>query len=263
MADGCPQFFYDDAVCERLAYFDQPAEFLLLGLSGSGHERLIRNIQAAAEASVSVVSQIDELFLTPPAPAPASVASPTDEEGNGQWDNRPTTQIQQVTVNKARLSCFDLGGKDPLRRWARRQIVGGVINGNPYMATSLPSHECRQRGVLFVVDWEDCTSINQVQDELVAIMEKNLFVGIPMAVLIDNFDATLDDRLFMGFLAIIEQWEKCLSHADGFVEVFMGSIRDRRGYLEAFTWLLGSCRWARNGSDEVLHNISCYWVNVK
>ncbi|KAH6634102.1 hypothetical protein B0J18DRAFT_452927 [Chaetomium sp. MPI-SDFR-AT-0129] len=206
MAKGCTEFFYDDAVCERLAYFDEPSEFLLLGLSEAGHETLLRNLRVAADAAVSVVFQSEELFLTPPWSVPASAVSETDEDGDWKYDPRPTTQIHELTVNKARLSCFDLGGRNPLRRWAQRQIVGGYIDGNSDMTTSLPLHQYRRSGVVFVVDWGDLPSINETKDELLALMEKDLFGDIPIAVLLNNFDESPDDDLHMKYLEIAKQY---------------------------------------------------------
>jgi hypothetical protein len=40
---------------------------------------------------------------------------------------------------------------------------------------------------------------------------------------------------------VVKQWRECLLLAEGEVEVFMGSVEGRWGYLEPFRWLLGFC----------------------
>ena len=98
--------------------------------------------------------------------------------------------------------------------------------------------------MLFVVDWEAWPAHDAARDELVALLERDgggVLGGVPVAVFFNNVDYKgLDECGVMEWEMVVRVWREYLP-AEGGVEVFMGSVEDQWGYLEAFTWLLGFC----------------------
>lgn len=131
---------------------------------------------------------------------------------------------EELIIGQVKFNTFDLGGHETARRiW------------KDYFATV--------DGVIFIVDASDASRFHEAKEELDVLLSSPELSRTPFCVLgnkIDKREAASEDelRLALGLMQHVTYGkEKKDDVSVRPIEVFMCSIVQRMGYVEAFKWL--------------------------
>jgi hypothetical protein len=243
-------FFHDNAMCTELGSSPEPINILILGPKGSGKESLLANLRSANIG-------LTHLFPTPASNAvTAKVKARVYGPAHLRW---------HLNVDNVRLKAFHTGASQSLlmlrHRLKLKQYLAACRTGEdaripftylrvdaPVPFTYLP-WQGRVRGVLFLVNLY--AGLDEALEAMRSLMRIRDLRGLPFAVLFHRLDEDGDEGPKMSEeedAKMLEWYESMWRDAGPRKwpwKVFIGSVKERRGYMEAFRWIMQTEPWEK------------------
>jgi hypothetical protein len=229
-------FFYDSAAGIELGSSPEPINMLVLGPKGSGKEALLANLR---NANVDTT----DLFASPERTATAAAAVKELGLAHLRWN---------VNVDNVRIKAFHASARKSLlllrhRRRLKAYLASGKTEDGATVPYTNPQGQGRVRGVLFLVNLY--AGLDEALEARRSLLDIEDLRGLPFAVLVHRLDddggegpkvSEAEDAKMLGWFESMWMdagpWEWPW-------KVFIGSVKERRGYLEAFRWIMRTEPW--------------------